>query len=116
MDSLVQILSEHHTNFLENEMKSQVFQTESVIIYKEQIPTAAYLLLDANIKLVSPIEAPIIFNQRGCLIGFWQIYHNHPSPIDIYLQAASRVLILSKSTIPFIYKNVLNQELSLSNI
>lgn len=83
-----------------------VFNTETQIVYSGQIPMASYLLLEGQITLKDAQKRTIRTCGPNTLLGFSEIYNNMSYKYTAQISPNSKVLILDRSTIKEIQKNI----------
>lgn len=107
---IIDQLDEHHIELLKNMSAPQLYQTETELIYENQIPHAGYLLVEGEIHF---IKRKTIFQKikPGTLFGVCELMHNSPLKFTVKIMPNSKVCILDKSTVKEILSDLEKESL-----
>lgn len=106
-------LNIEEVNYLKKFASVQVFNSETTIVYKNQIPTAAYLLLNGEIEISDKRKAFSEVFKKDHLFCLKEIYLHKKIKYNINIKAGSEVLIIDRSTvIELLNKNTFKNPLS----
>ena len=96
---LVNAINENQTKYFKQYSDEHVYNTLTQIIYKGQVPMAAYVLIEGTIILKDAQKRIIEEINPTSLIGFYEIFEQRPFKYTAEISPGSRVLILPRSTI-----------------
>jgi len=92
-------LNTNEINYLKKFASERIFNSEMTIIYKNQIPTAAYLILEGSIEITNKRKNFSQLLGQNHLIGLKEIYAHKKIKFNIDIKSGSKVLIIDHSTV-----------------
>lgn len=95
---IVDKLLTEHIDALIRFCTPRLYQTETEIIYEGHVPSAGYLILEGNAKLVKKKKIKQTL-QPGSLFGIHELLNKVPLSYNVKISPNSKVCILDKSTV-----------------
>lgn len=99
MKEQVKSLTNSEVDFMRTVLGDHVYNSSTQIIYRGQVPMAAYILIEGVIELRDSQKKVVETLTGHHLIGFKEICLNKPFRFTAEIQAGSKVLILDRSSI-----------------
>ena len=89
-------LHAHEIEFLKSQFEVMTFAHDFQMVFENQIPQVALVLLNGNIHLKSRKKTIKILDP-GILVGAFHLLHNHPVVFGCEISAKSEVILIHKS-------------------
>lgn len=101
----VDTLTEEQIHSVLNSVPARIFQTETEIIYKDQVPLAAYLIVEGSVRIYNK-KMMIDQVKAGQLLGVRELLGHKPFKYTAKITPHSHVSILDKSSIQEILEKI----------
>ncbi|MBT4792787.1 MAG: cyclic nucleotide-binding domain-containing protein [Halobacteriovoraceae bacterium] len=97
-------LSKEQQEFFSNFSEEHTYNTPAQIIYRGQIPHAAYILTEGKVLIRDGQKKIIHECTPGTIIGYYELFHNAEFTYTAEISAGSKVMILGRFTVLDIQK------------